>query len=163
MSEPADDHARRERGVQQLFDDLPEPHDARYRALQDLSRAFHEALARAYEPSYNQYLSGLPSDLLTDKQSLATTANRLARELKLSIRLPGGEDLPSILTADRGGRGTASRFRFQARTSAAKQRFGWHAQLPHLELMPSPVRDENFTRYADRVRSGALKSDEPER
>jgi hypothetical protein len=149
------------RSLQSLFAGLPDAPEDRLAVLQRLHAAIEHELATQFEPVLNELAKSLPIETLDDKQKAAGTVNQWLRELKLSLSLPSEPDVPATLSADRGpGAAESGRFRFVARQAHGRRREGWSHNMPHLQVVPAPIRAENFSmryRSGDRHREGTLE------
>ncbi|HEX4054706.1 MAG TPA: hypothetical protein VHX86_10615 [Tepidisphaeraceae bacterium] len=132
---------QKQRAIESMFDGLPVAVNERYRALQDIRKAFYVELAKRFEPTLNEFARAQPQVTDEDWSELATSVNRMARHLGLALVSPRN-NAPAMLAFDtkRSGDRVIRRYRLNAigRRTAPYTCY----ELPDLELCQAPVRIE---------------------
>ena len=133
--------------MRESFHKLPKQYESAFARLQAASTTFHKELALAFEPLFNQKLREMPHDDLESKRRVCTWANEQLRMLGLTIRCPTTQR-PAILVAIGSGESeNAGRFRLETRDPDGRvARTVSSADVPELNLMEQPVREESFAR-----------------
>lgn len=107
-------------------------------------------LAGAIQLRFNAYLKTLPQETYEQKHALASWVNHVLRVLDLALRCPRTGE-PAILVAeDKDKSHPNSRFRFQGKGTKGKNlKTCPSVQLPDLQLIPAPVREEGSARWSE--------------
>jgi hypothetical protein len=116
-------------------------------ALRRLRAAFHEEVAEAFAPVFNNALAASPHDDIETKRTLCSAANETLKSLGLAIRDPKTGN-PAIVVADfRSADEDAGRFRLEVREPGGRViRTLSSAALVEFELREASIRQEPLSR-----------------
>jgi hypothetical protein len=140
--------AERQKAIGSMFANLPEAGSERTKALQAIRGAFYAELAKQYEPVMNEFVRVQPQVTKEDRSNLATTINRMVRELGLSVKCPR-TNLPATLIVDskREGDKVICRYRYKTINAAGEHKPTFTCyEFPDLELCQAALRVESLAK-----------------
>ncbi len=137
--------AARNKQIKEILESCPAKSYAElYENLSELYAGLKNGMAVRLTPLFNQELQSRPHETYADKQALCAWASEQLRMLGLCIKSVNGS--PAILVASYSNNPEEKgRFRIHERGPAGHQPISQTSvELPELELMASPSRDEGF-------------------
>jgi hypothetical protein len=134
--------------VASLFRGLPTGGNERATALAAIRTSFYAELGRQFRPVLNEFAKAQCPTKEQERSELATTLNRMAKNLGLSVVCPRS-GLPATIVADtkRAGDSVTMRYRFYTvDTSGHRSATYTCSELPELDVCQAPHRVESLAK-----------------
>ncbi len=135
--------------IRQAFgDSIGTDYTSSYETAKRWNDAFRMELATAIEPALNAHVNTLPQKNLAEMRNVATSTNAAIKQLGFALRCPVSDKASWLIAETNSGeRPEPYRYRFQHQDETGRtRRHAPSLQLPHLILMPLPVRNESLAR-----------------
>ncbi len=135
--------------IDRLVSEMPADYPQAAVWAAQITQAFRDRMAEVLQPRLKSHLTSMPADSLEEKRNLATWVNGELHKLGMTIRCPK-TGRPAVLYADFQDAEHETVTRFRTTTSSADSRGSRRTtvsqDLPTLDIMPTPVRPERFSR-----------------